>query len=95
MLRFLPQKYRVFCFCNKNDLFLTFLQKRCPTHSVQYGVNSSQMRYNSKEKSIKAHTCRYTIQLLEYVIPPAPAPPPPPKSPLCYGVSRCYGVSLC
>ena len=27
-----------------------------------------------------------SIQLLEYVIPPAA--PPPPKSPLCYGVSH-------
>ena len=33
------------------------------------------------------------IQLLEYVIPTAPAPPLP-KSPLCYGVSPCYGVMM-
>ena len=39
---------------------------------------------------------KFSIQLLEYVIPtaaPAPAPPSP-KSPR-YGVSPCYGVSLC
>ena len=37
------------------------------------------------------------IQLLEYVIPPPPPPAPAaavsPKSPRCYGVSLCYGVS--
>ena len=37
------------------------------------------------------------IQPLEYVIPTAApaAAAAPPKSPLCYGVSPCYGVSLC
>ena len=33
-------------------------------------------------------------QLLEYVIPPAPAAPSL-KSPLCYGVNACYDVSPC
>ena len=34
------------------------------------------------------------IQPLEYVIhPPPPAAAAPPKSPICHGVSLCYGVS--
>ena len=41
-----------------------------------------------------------TIQLLEYVIPPAAAAAPatataaPPKSPLCYGVSRVMVLAM-
>ena len=37
----------------------------------------------------------YVIQLLEYVIPTAApaAAAVSPKSPHCYGVSLCYGVS--
>ena len=64
----------------------------------QYGGQKFQCSRKCKS-NVESETIPSHIQLLEYVIPPAAAAAPatataaPPKSPLCYGVSPCYGVT--
>ena len=57
MLRFLRQKCRILCFCNKNDLSYLFLQKKVADLKCkvwcQFITNKWQMRYNSKEEPIE------------------------------------------
>ena len=57
MLRFLRQKCRILCFCDKNYLFYIFLQKKVADLKCkvwcQFITNKWQMRYNSKEEPIE------------------------------------------